>query len=337
MSEPVVVEEQAYRKGKGVFSAWESTVQWKVSPEREAAVAAAIESSGARIAVLGAARYEGAVYQSLARNARGKPTLIARFGVGFDGINAELCRKDGIFVTNTPGTLDQSVAEHAVALLLALTRHIPILDREMRLGSYKPVTGFELHGKTLGIVGFGRIGKSTALIASRGFGMKIHAFDTVPIEEQASRERSGVRELRERYAIEGYHTDFSAFARSVRILSIHLPVTEATRGFLSRERLAMLGDGTLIVNTGRGALVDERALFESLASGRLGGAALDVFGEEPYRPAGPDCDLRTLSNIVLTPHVASNTAEANANMANAVMQNVQAFLGGSFGSLTRVI
>jgi lactate dehydrogenase-like 2-hydroxyacid dehydrogenase len=337
MKEPVVVEEQAYRKGEGVFSEWESSVQWTVSHESEAAVAEAIESSGARIAVLGAARYGSALYRSLARNAGGKPTLIARFGVGFDGINLELCRKDGIFVTNTPGTLDQSVAEHAVALLLALARNVPLLDRELRSGSYQPVTGFELRGKALGIAGFGRIGRKTALIASRGFGMKIHAFDILTIEEQAARENASVREVQDRYAIEGYHTDFSAFVRSARIISIHLPVTAATRGYLSRERLALLGDGTLLVNTGRGALVDERALYEALASGKVGGAALDVFGEEPYRPAGPDCDLRALPNVVLTPHVASNTTEANANMANAVMENVRSFLAGSFGSLTRVI
>jgi lactate dehydrogenase-like 2-hydroxyacid dehydrogenase len=337
MKQPVVIEEQAFRKGHAVFAACEGSVEWTVSAKEEVAVAAAVRSSGARAAVLGAARYRGALYDALAGNGRGAPTLIARFGVGFDGIDPEPCRRLGILVTNTPGTLDQSVAEHAMALLLALARRVPLLDREMRAGGFRSDTAFELSGKPLGIAGFGRIGRRTALIAARGFGMRIHAFDAVTIEELAAREGASPAELRDRYSLDGYHTDFAAFAGSVGMVSIHLPVTATTRLFFSRDRLALLGSGTLLVNTGRGALVDELALHEALTSGKLGGAALDVFTEEPYRPAAPDRDLRTLSNVVLTPHVASNTAEANANMARAVVANVQAFLAGSLGKLTRVM
>jgi lactate dehydrogenase-like 2-hydroxyacid dehydrogenase len=337
MKEPVVVEEQVWRKGREVFAAQEGSVGWTVCPTGEEQVSAAIAGTGARVAVLGAARFRGPLYQALSRTAGERPALIARFGVGYDGIDAAQCRRNRVFVTNTPGALDQSVAEHAIALLLALARCIPSLDRDMRSGSFRPVTGFELHGKALGIAGFGRIGRRTAFIASRGLGMPIHAYDTISIEEQALREQTTVEELRERYDIAGYHTDFADFARSVRMVSIHLPVTDATRGFLSRGTLALFPDGTLLVNTGRGALVDERALFEALTSGRISGAALDVFAEEPYRPVGPDCDLRTLGNVVLTPHVASNTAEANANMAGGVIRNVRAFLGGSFDELSRVI
>lgn len=337
MKEPVVIEEQALRKGHAVFATCEGSIEWAPCAHDEEAVAAAVRSSGARAAVLGATRYRGAVYDALARNGRGAPTLIARFGVGYDGIDPEPCRRLGILVTNTPGTLDQSVAEHAFALLLALARSVPLLDREMRAGRFTPITAFELRGKPLGIAGFGKIGRRTALIASRGFGMSIQAFDTVTIEAQAAGENASVAELRERYSLEGYHTDFAAFAGSVGIVSIHLPVTAATRLFFSRERIGLLRHGTLLVNTGRGALVDEIALHEALSSGKLGGAALDVFVEEPYRPAAPESDLRTLPNVVLTPHVASNTEEANTNMARAVVANVQAFLAGSPGKLTRVM
>jgi lactate dehydrogenase-like 2-hydroxyacid dehydrogenase len=337
MKQTVVIDEQVFRKGQSVFAARGDTMQWTLASPEEEALASAIRGAGARVVVIGAPRYRGPLYDALAESGRGEPALAARFGVGYDGVDLERCRQRGIIVTNTPGTLDQSVAEHAVALLLALARKIPLLDRDMRAGAFRPQTAFELRGKALGIAGFGAIGKRTALIAARGFGMKIHAFDSITIEEQAARESIGVRDLMERYAVEAYHTDFAAFARSVSIMSIHLPVTPGTRGFFSRERLSLLVDGALLVNTGRGALMDESALHDALVSGRVAGAALDVFAEEPYRPAAPDRDLRALPSVVLTPHVASNTIEANANMAEGVVANVRAFLEGNPAALTRVV
>ena len=337
MREPVTVEENAFRKGRAVFASEEPTISWLPAPGDEQSMAEATRRSGARVVVLGATQYRGALYDALAANGGGRATLIARFGVGYDGIDAEACRRRGILVTNTPGALDESVAEHAVALLLALARRVPGHDGSTRSGEWKPMTTFELRGQTLGIAGFGRIGKRTAAIAARGFGMRIHAFDTLSIEEQASSGKTSVDELKARHSIEGYHTDFAAFARSTRLISIHLPVTPETRAFFSRERLGMLREGTLLVNTGRGALIDENALYDELRAGRLGGAALDVFAREPYVAADAGRDLRTLPNVICTPHVASDTEEANANMANGVMANVRAFLRGSLDSLTRVI
>ena len=224
--------------------------------------------------------------------------LVANFSVGYDGIDIEECRRRGIAVTNTPGVLDAATADLAFGLMLAARRGIVEGDRTIRSGGWKlPGPGREVTGATLAIVGLGRIGSA---LARRG-----EAFD-MRVLGVSSREG-----------------DLDAALREADIVSVHVPLNDATRGLISRERLAMLRDGATFVNTARGAVADEEALVDELVSGRIT-AGLDVFVHEPHVPER----LLGLPNVVLTPHIASATSETRAAMTRIVVDNVLAFERG---------
>ena len=230
--------------------------------------------------------------------------LVANYGVGFDRVDVAACRERGIAVTNTPGVLDAAVADLTLALILACRRHLVESDRFVRerrweRGWAKPeLLGRDLAGSTLGLVGLGRIGREVATRAA-AFGMQI-----------VFHRRSGGLPLDE-------------LLRSAAVVSLHVPLTPETHGLISRERLALLQDGALLVNTARGAIVDEEALVHELVSGRIS-AALDVFADEPHVPER----LLDLPNVVLAPHIASATVETRAAMTRVVVDNVLAFLRG---------
>jgi glyoxylate reductase len=225
--------------------------------------------------------------------------LVANFGVGYDRIDVGACSARGVAVTNTPGVLDAATADLAMALMLAARRRLVEGDRLVRSAAWTvpwsagPFLGREVTGATLGIVGMGRIGAAVAQRA-RGFEMKV----------------IGVRSR------EG---DLDALLREADVVSLHVPLTPATRGLISRERLALLRDGATIVNTARGAVVEEEALVDELVSGRIT-AGLDVFAHEPHVPDA----LLDLPNVVLTPHVASATVETRAAMTRVVVDNLLA-------------
>jgi len=224
--------------------------------------------------------------------------LVANFSVGYDNIDVDECRRRGIAVSNTPGVLDAATADLAFGLILAARRRIAEGDRTIRDGGWRlDGQAREVSGATLAVIGMGRIGSAVARRA-QGFDMRV----------------LGVRSR------EG---DLDAALREADVVSIHVPLSERTRGLISRERLALLRDGATLVNTARGAVVDEDALVDELASGRIG-AGLDVFVHEPHVPER----LRDLSNVVLTPHIASATVETRAAMTRVVVDNVLAFERG---------
>ncbi len=324
MSDIVLVTEKEYRKGEAVFRAAEG-VRCEAAPDDEAGLAAAVASHGARAVIIGVAPYRGPLYDALGATGGG---LIARFGVGHDGVDKAAARRHGIAVTNTPGALDASVAEHAVWMMGALARRVAALHGQFRTGSFAGEGGVEVCGRTLGILGFGAIGRRVASIASRGFGMKVIACDQMAPEGMAGAlANAGGGE---------YTTDVRLMFGAADFVSVHLPSTPATRRFIHAERLGWMRPEAFLINTARGAILDEAALFDALSTGRLAGAALDVFETEPYAPVDPTKDLRTLSNVVLTPHVGSNTAEANRRMAIASLGNVRRFLAGDMTRLDRV-
>ena len=144
-------------------------------------------------------------------------------------------------------------------------------------------------------------------------------------------------EFREKYGLQEYLNDYRRFAESVDILTIHMPATKQTQGFFNAERLSVLKASSYLINTGRGALIEEDALYDAIKEMRLKGAALDVFGSEPYVPASPDKDLRQLPNVILTPHVASNTQEANFRVQQNILQNIEKFLDERYGDMTRIV
>jgi glyoxylate reductase len=227
--------------------------------------------------------------------------LVANYGVGYDQVDVEACRRRGIAVTNTPGVLDAAVADLTFGLLLATRRRIVEGDRIVRKGEWGstwstgPFLGHEVAGATLGIVGYGRIGRAVARRAA-GFDLDVIYTRETPLDALLAR---------------------------ADIVTLHTPLTPETTGLISRERLALLRDGATLINTARGAVVDEDALVEELETGRIS-AGLDVFVHEPHVPER----LCGLPNVVLTPHIASATVETRAAMTRIVVDNVLAFARG---------
>ena len=224
--------------------------------------------------------------------------LIANYSVGYDRIDVAAATARGVAVSNTPGVLDAATADLALALMLAARRGLVTGDRIVRAGGWAGLRdGREVSGATLGIVGLGRIGSAVARRAA-GFDMRI-----LPVRRN-----------------EG---DLDAVLRDCDIVTLHVPLMAETRGLISRERLALLKDGATFVNTARGPVVDEEALVAELVSGRIS-AGLDVFAHEPHVPH----ELFDLPNVVVTPHIASDTIETRAAMSRVVVDNVLAFERG---------
>jgi D-3-phosphoglycerate dehydrogenase len=241
--------------------------------------------------------------------------IIARHGLGLDNVDLEAATELGIPVTYCRHTGEEaSVAEHAVALMLACARRLVEADRavrEGRWGARVELVGLELRGKTLGVIGLGAIGREVARIARNGFGMRVVAYDPYAPEEafrEVGAERVGLEEL----------------LRESDFITIHVPLTPETRRMLDAERLKLVKRGAVIVNTARGAVVDERALCEALKEGRIAYAGLDVFEREPPE----NSPLLSLPNVVLTPHVAAFTREALRRMDLANAEDLVRFFRG---------
>jgi D-3-phosphoglycerate dehydrogenase len=238
--------------------------------------------------------------------------VIGRAGVGVDNVDVDAATRRGIVVANAPESNVVSAAEHAVGLLVALARNIPQAHAALAQGRWERSRwgGVELADKTLGVLGFGRIGQQVARRAA-GLQMRVVAYDPF-----VSRER--FREL----GVERADSAEEVYA-AADFLTIHLPLTSDTRGTVGRAAIAAMKDGVRIVNAARGELLDEEALVDALGSGKVAGAALDVFSEEPY--SGP---LLALENVVVTPHLAASTAEAQDRAGVIVAEQVAAALEG---------
>ncbi len=314
----VLVTEREFRKAADVFESAVS-LECRPAPGAEAELAAAVVSSGARHVVVGGLPYRGPLYAALAPGA-----VIARFGVGHDGIDKVQARALGLHCTNTPGVLDQSVAEHAMLLILAAARRLPALAGTFQAPAWAPPVGMELAGKTLAIIGAGRIGRATARIARRGFGMRVVGF---------GRERRDARAAPRDSEFDRVTTDFESAVKDAHFVSLHIPASAQNLGFLNRERMARCGPDVWLINTARGTVVDEAALFDALIGGRLAGAALDVFTHEPYTPIDAAHDLRALPNVILTPHVGSHTTDANRGMAARALRNIDLAEAGRFDEM----
>jgi len=310
MTVRIVVTDLEYRKAKAIFdAAADRGLACVPAPESEAELAAAIARHGARHAIVGVAKYAGPLYRALPKGG-----VLARFGVGHDGIDKAAATKAGILCTNTPGALDDSVAELTIALLLCAARRIPDVAAGMRAAAWEPHVGSELKGKTLAIIGCGAIGCRVARIAAFGFGMHVVGCETRPVD---------AAEMRSRFGFERTTADFADAVRDADFVSVHVPGTPATRHFINAERLAAIPAGAWLLNTARGAVLDELALYDALRAGSPAGAALDVFENEPYRPVLPSHDLRSLPNVLMTPHIGSSTREACSRMAERALRNIE--------------
>lgn len=249
-----------------------------------------------------------------------KAKIFANYAVGFDNIDLEAAKTRSVIVANTTGVLSEAVAEHAVALMLAIGRRIAEADKFTRAGKYDgwaPMLflGDGIVGKVVGIVGLGRIGTRTAHMVSNGFGSKVIYYD---IKRNEDFEREFPFDSIE------YKSSINEVLKEADFVSIHLPLNEQTRHIINKEKLTLMKPSAYLINTSRGPIVDEAALVEALKTKKIKGAALDVFENEPELAYG----LKKLDNVVLTPHIASATEEVRSKMSELAARNIIEALGG---------
>ncbi|HXG15252.1 MAG TPA: phosphoglycerate dehydrogenase [Calidithermus sp.] len=237
--------------------------------------------------------------------------LVSIWGTGTDNVDLDAAGRHGVTVCNTPGVNARAVAEHALALMLATARRIPRIDREMREGRWPRELLTQLLGKTLGVFGVGTIGARVVELG-RAVGMTVLAWslqgDTARVSALGARP-AGKEEI----------------LREADVISLHLRLVPETRGFLGRKEFALMKRSAILINTARGALVEREALLEALTEGRIAGAGLDVFHDEPLRPGDP---LLRLDNVVLSPHNAGQTPEVIRDGLLRAVQNVENYLAG---------
>ena len=312
----VVVTEIEYRKAESAFVDT-PRMTFVSAPNEEAPLAAAVRETGASGVIVGPQPYNSDLYRALLPG-----SILARFGVGHDGIDKAKATAAGILCTNTPGTMVDSVAELTIALLLAASRRLLPMATEMRSGVWNQQLGFEVNGARLAVIGAGLIGRRVAVMASAGFDMRVTLCDR-SVHRKATYEVPGVSVV----------ATYDEAVDGADFVSMHIPGTEENRNFLDSKRLGKLGPDTWLLNTSRGSIVDEAALYDVLVQRSIGGAALDVFAAEPYVPLAPDRDLRTLDNVLMLPHVGSYTGAAGKRMAERAIHNVQAGIEGRYAEM----
>jgi D-3-phosphoglycerate dehydrogenase/(S)-sulfolactate dehydrogenase len=241
----------------------------------------------------------------------GRLRVIGRAGVGVDNVDLDAATRQGVVVMNTPGGSSVTVAELALAMMMSLYRHVPSATASVKAGRWekKRFQGREIAGKTLGVVGIGNIG---SVLVDRALAMKMRvvAFDPFITPEAAARMGAAL-------------VDLETLWRVADVVSLHVPLTEQTRHLVDAETLAKMKKGAILVNCARGGIVDEGALAEALATGHLGGAALDVWEKEPPPPDHP---LFAAENLVCTPHIGASTEEAQSAVAVAIAEQLVAYL-----------
>jgi D-3-phosphoglycerate dehydrogenase len=242
-----------------------------------------------------------------------KCKIIARVGVGLDNIDQDAAKEKNIRVINAVEGAMNAVAELVVGLMLSLAREIPRADREVRNGNWikKELMGSELRGKYLGIVGLGNIGKRLGRLA-KSFNMNIIGFDVMPIDEEFSKEVGLMK------------ADLGTLLASADYVSLHVPLLDSTKHMINAEKIAIMKNTSRVINTSRGGVIDEEALYDALKNGDLGGAALDVFEVEP----ATSNKLRELPNFISTPHMGAQTKEAQSLAANVIAEKIIQILRG---------
>ncbi len=239
--------------------------------------------------------------------------IIARVGVGLDNIDGDAAKAKNIRVINAVEAAMTAVAELVLGLMFALARQIPRGDRGIRDGDWlkKELKGTELKGKYLGLIGCGNIGKRLGRLA-RGLNMNIIGYDVIPIDEDFSKDVGLMK------------TDLDTLLQSSDYVSLHVPLLDSTYHMIDAKKLSLMKKTAKIINTSRGGVIDEEALYEALKNENLGGTALDVFENEP----ATNTKLATLDNVILTPHIGAQTKEAQSLAANVIAEKIIQILRG---------
>jgi lactate dehydrogenase-like 2-hydroxyacid dehydrogenase len=302
----VGVTQIEFEKGKDIFLS-ESRFNCIPVPETESELSAAIIQNSINHVVIGAATYRDELYSTLSPG-----SVIARFGAGHDGVDKIRASQTGLFCTNTPGVLDNSVAEYTMCLILSAARRMNEMANQVKSGIWKPLVGFELKNKKLAIIGCGPIGRRVAQIASSGFGMNVIGCETGDVDRERMKKEFGFHSITK---------EFGEAVKDADIVSLHFPATEKNYRYINQDKIALIPSGCWLINTSRGAVLHEDALYEAISAGKLSGAVLDVTENEPYFPSG-EHDFRSLDHVLLMPHVASSTREACDKMASGALENI---------------
>ncbi len=236
--------------------------------------------------------------------------VVSKHGVGVDNVDIDAATKRGIVVANAPGSNENAVAELAVSFLFLLARHVVQLHESLQKKQWEKMVGIELEGKTLGVVGTGRIGKRVAKKAM-ALGMQVLGYDIVHDQELSS-------------YLQFQYVSLERLLRESDFVTLHLPLGEETRKLIDRKKLALMKETAFLINTARGGIVDEEALYEILKEGKIAGAALDVFSQEPPF----NNPILKLPNVITTPHIGADTKEAVKNMDEVSAKNVILVLQG---------
>lgn len=230
---------------------------------------------------------------------------IAKYGVGVDNIDMAYAKELGIKVSRTTGSNSLSVAEHAMGLLFALAKNTYSAVQDVKNGNWNKVYGFELQGKTMGIIGFGNIGKKLAQLA-QGMNMKVMVYDIFPTDPVYAEENNIIP------------ADFEQLIKESDVISVHMPLTPDTKNILNKHTFSMMKANAIVINAARGGIVNEEDLYEALTSKEIAGAGFDVFTQEPPKNTA----LLKLDNFILTPHIASKTKEADEKTMQMSVANI---------------
>ena len=242
--------------------------------------------------------------------------LVCVTATGYDNIDTEYCKENGIAVCNVVGYSTQNVAQLTLAMVLSLFCHLTEYNRSVADGRYTrggvaniltPVY-HEIYGKTWGIVGYGNIGKQVGVVA-KAMGCRVIVYKRTPIEGEEC-------------------VDIDTLCRESDIISVHTPLNDGTRGLISRERIASMKDGAILVNVARGAVCDEEALADAILQNKLGGAGIDVYSKEPFGEDHPMSKIAGLDNVILTPHMAWGSYEARQRCCEEIALNIESYLKG---------
>ncbi len=244
-------------------------------------------------------------------NAATRLKVVGRAGIGLDNVDIPAATKRGVVVMNTPGGNVITTAEHAIAMLLSLSRNIPAGTATMKAGRWdkKKLQGREVYNKVLGVIGFGKIG---SIVADRARGLKMQVIIYDPFVTPELIEKAGYVAV-----------DLDTLLAKADYISIHVPKLKDTMGFINKDAFAKMKDGVMLINCARGGIVDENDLHEAIVSGKVAGAALDVFATEPPPQDHP---LLSLDRVICTPHLGASTAEAQANVATAIAEQIIEYL-----------
>jgi D-lactate dehydrogenase len=323
MIQTVVSDTKSYDRDSLQRAASSGEIEWRFMDWRLSAETAAAANGARAVCIFVNDRADRACLEALAKIG---VKHVALRCAGFNRVDLPAAKEFGFSVTRVPAYSPYAVAEHAVALLLALNRKIPRASNRVRELNFSlsGLVGFDLHGKTAGIFGTGKIGRVAAQIL-RGFGMKVLAYDPFPSPEWAKE-----------FGVE--YTDAKTIARDCEVISLHTPLTEQTHHIIRRETLELMKPGTILINVSRGALIDTKSLIEALKCGRLGGVGLDVYEEEEgifFEDLSGQilhddelARLLTFPNVLITAHQGFLTQEALSEIARVTVSNLLAFASG---------